>query len=123
MSFYTEYLDSQDWKIRRHRLLKEAGRQCERCGHDGLPGMRHLDYRSLEVHHLTYERLGDERDEDLEVLCRECHRVADRERRRGDDLGPPGWRWFALRVYGRGWRNSYGLTEDDVLDEFRAWLE
>jgi hypothetical protein len=27
----------------------------------------------LEVHHKTYERLGDERDEDLEVLCARCH--------------------------------------------------
>jgi hypothetical protein len=27
----------------------------------------------LEVHHRTYERLGDERDEDLEVLCTRCH--------------------------------------------------
>ena len=27
----------------------------------------------LQVHHLTYERLGNERDEDLKVLCWACH--------------------------------------------------
>ena len=30
--------------------------------------------RSLQVHHRTYERLGSEWDEDLEVLCEGCHR-------------------------------------------------
>lgn len=29
---------------------------------------------SLHVHHLTYENLGNEADEDLLVLCKDCHR-------------------------------------------------
>jgi len=33
-------------------------------------------FRNLEVHHLTYDRLGDERMDDLEVLCPDCHRKA-----------------------------------------------
>lgn len=30
--------------------------------------------RALQVHHKTYERLGEERDADLEVLCETCHK-------------------------------------------------
>jgi hypothetical protein len=40
-----------------------AGYRCERC--EGK--------RDLEVHHRTYERLGREWDQDLEVLCCRCH--------------------------------------------------
>jgi 5-methylcytosine-specific restriction endonuclease McrA len=29
--------------------------------------------RAVEVHHLTYERLGEERLTDLVALCRSCH--------------------------------------------------
>lgn len=38
--------------------------QCERCGG-----------RAEHVHHLTYERLGDEDLCDLQALCIECHRL------------------------------------------------
>jgi hypothetical protein len=72
---YVAYLRSQEWRVRRARALYLAGYKCERCGMQrGRGGW-------LEVHHLTYERLGHERDEDLEVLCQPCHRAADRERR------------------------------------------
>ena len=75
---YREYLGSWDWLWTRKRALHRAGYRCERC--------RSAEH--LEVHHLTYERLGHERDEDLEVLCRDCHAVHHgqpnpREERRG----------------------------------------
>lgn len=43
--------------------MKLAGFRCGRCA----------GKRSLEVHHRTYDRLGWELDEDLEVLCGTCH--------------------------------------------------
>jgi hypothetical protein len=46
-------------------MLRLAHYRCERCGAK----------RTLEVHHRTYERLGRERDADLEVLCGDCHEV------------------------------------------------
>ena len=33
--------------------------------------LRSVDW--LEVHHLSYARLGHEHDEDLYVVCRSCH--------------------------------------------------
>lgn len=35
------------------------------------------------MHHLTYERLGAERDEDLLVVCRRCHKKEDKKRSEG----------------------------------------
>jgi hypothetical protein len=45
--------------------LAKAEHRCQGCGKQGD--------NSLDVHHLTYERMGDELDEDLAVMCRTCH--------------------------------------------------
>jgi len=60
---YVEYLQTPEWRKRRDRALHLAGWRCHRCQkkHD------------LQVHHRTYERLGEEHDDDLEVLCVGCH--------------------------------------------------
>lgn len=60
---YSEYLLTSVWHYRRNEALKRAGHTCHRCGVK----------RQLQVHHLSYERLGNEIDEDLEVLCKGCH--------------------------------------------------
>lgn len=63
-SHYQAYLNSPSWRLRRNTALKDSGWRCQRC-----PAKR-----NLQVHHRTYERLGAERDADLEVLCENCHR-------------------------------------------------
>lgn len=60
---YRRYLQSAHWGERRAAALKYANHQCQRCGSS----------RYLQVHHKTYERLGDERLSDLMVLCDACH--------------------------------------------------
>jgi hypothetical protein len=67
---YRQYIKSDAWRARRERALLKVGRRCERCP----------EITGLEVHHLNYENLGHEPDEDLEVLCWRCHKTADRER-------------------------------------------
>lgn len=62
---YRTYLQSAAWRSRRNHALSLAGYRCERCG------VR----TTLEVHHRTYERLGREWDQDLEVICSTCHRT------------------------------------------------
>lgn len=70
---YEIYLASRKWADMRHMKLMAAGFVCERCGISN----HSVD---LQVHHLTYERLGRERMTDLQVLCPECHVGADVER-------------------------------------------
>ncbi len=60
---YRAYLASPHWKKTRSRIIVIRGGKCERCGSKKHP----------QVHHLTYERRGCERDEDLMLLCRVCH--------------------------------------------------
>jgi 5-methylcytosine-specific restriction endonuclease McrA len=60
---HSSYIASKEWQYLRTRILQSRGGKCEVCG------VKHR----LQVHHLTYERLGNERDEDLKVLCWACH--------------------------------------------------
>lgn len=56
------YYQSDEWKARRDECLDLAFHVCYLCR--GL---------AEQAHHLTYERLGNERQEDLMALCRRCH--------------------------------------------------
>jgi hypothetical protein len=61
--FYTTYISSAKWAAKRQQALARDSNQCQTC----------LSLDNLEVHHKTYERLGDEALEDLITLCHECH--------------------------------------------------
>ena len=107
--FYLTYLDSAEWRARRCEIIEARGAECESCG---------ADDEMLELHHLTYERLGNELDEDLVLLCERCHRRADRRRvrmtRRARGLAT-----YVLRKY-----VDRGLEVPvDVEREFDAWLK
>ena len=60
---YKAYLNSPRWQAIRKRLYREYDYKCAMCGSP----------KNLNVHHITYERLGEEKDEDLTVLCQKCH--------------------------------------------------
>ena len=64
---YAEYLETEQWKRRRRLALRRAGDRCQVCG-------ARAGYE-LEVHHNDYSNLGEERDIDLVVLCKDCHEV------------------------------------------------
>lgn len=58
--------------MKRAQRLKIDGYKCRTCGAAAGVGV------SLHVHHVTYERLGDEDVErDLITLCAECHAAVD----------------------------------------------
>src|ERR1700722_9061617 len=72
--YETKYLFSSHWREFRESALTaqraRLGRNvCERCPQDANEKAAEL----LHIHHRTYERLGEERFEDVEILCRECH--------------------------------------------------
>lgn len=59
---YKRFLQTKRWKTKRNGVVKER-KVCEVCGSA-------IDFN---VHHKTYFRLGDELDQDLQLLCRTCH--------------------------------------------------
>ena len=67
---YVAYINSAEWRAFRLLTFSLRGKRCERCGEE--EGQRHL-------HHLTYRNLGHEEQEDVMVLCRECHKAAHPE--------------------------------------------
>ncbi len=71
---YAAYLGSPHWKAKRAEVLAAAEGRCRRCG---------FSAKVLDIDHLTYERLGQERADDLQALCRDCHRVKHGRRPRG----------------------------------------
>ena len=62
---YDAYIASDAWRENRKPALEYAEHRCQVCNTD-----KHLD-----VHHRTYERLGNEKPNDLTVLCRSCHEL------------------------------------------------
>jgi len=61
---YPEYLLTEHWqRMRQRKLLREPRCQC--CYWPLF----------LQVHHLRYDRLGNEAEHDLLVLCEQCHEL------------------------------------------------
>lgn len=60
---YIEYLGSLEWNAKRRAVKERCSNICERCHR----------YLVDDVHHLTYERIYNERLEDLQGLCAGCH--------------------------------------------------
>ena len=117
---YEAYINSAKWRRRRQRAIERAGYRCEKCGVSAQE-------ERLEVHHLTYERLGSERDEDLSVLCHACHAKADLERANKGQQKARSVLWarrldgWATKVYGEDWQDRH--DGDVVADEFERWLD
>ncbi len=65
---YAAYLTTPWWRAVRVWAIRRAK---HRCQHPGCTA-RH----GLEVHHLSYKHLGDERSYELRVLCAACHQRA-----------------------------------------------
>ena len=57
------YYQSHEWGQLKLQVHDRAHHTCERCGANPIDA----------VHHLTYQRLGREKLEDLQGLCRGCH--------------------------------------------------
>lgn len=63
---YREYLRTPEWRETRGAALVRSGHACSLDA-------AHTD--RLEVHHRSYDRLGEERADDVIVLCHDCHRI------------------------------------------------
>lgn len=79
--FYKLYIRSEAWEQKKQERLKIDGYKCVMCGRT----TKHC--RTMQCHHVTYARLGDENVlTDLVTLCGECHRRIHRyyNRKKGD---------------------------------------
>jgi hypothetical protein len=73
---YYEAIQSSHWRNLRNRMIWKHGRTCSRCGFNKIePG-------AIELHHKHYQTLGEETEDDVELVCKECHPKADAERAR-----------------------------------------
>lgn len=62
---YKEYIKSDKWKRIRAWILIFWDHRCAVCN----------SKESVNVHHRTYERLGNELTTDCIVLCDDCHKL------------------------------------------------
>lgn len=82
---YKKYINSETWQKKRKEKLDQVG---NKCFHDGQMITARVvdekgnvvDYRKiptckgpLQVHHMLYSRLGNERMSDLRVYCQKHH--------------------------------------------------
>lgn len=68
---YQDYMDSRAWAQRKIVYWQAHDRRCRRCANDV----------AVQLHHLSYERMGREPDEDLMPLCQRCHSLAHQHHR------------------------------------------
>lgn len=62
IDFY-QYIKTQAWEEMRQKVFRRDGFQCVVC----------KEAKNLNVHHITYDNLGAEKESDLVTLCRDCH--------------------------------------------------
>ena len=61
---YSTYLDSDEWRERSRATITAAGGICAYC----------RQRSAIQAHHISYDRVGCERPEDLRAICLFCHR-------------------------------------------------
>lgn len=65
---YHDYLRTEKWETLREKVYERENGICEQCKTnirlEGVP---------FCVHHISYENLGNEKDEDIALLCIPCH--------------------------------------------------
>lgn len=78
---YHAYLETPEWKARRNAAIRRAGGSCQLCDSP----------KFLQVHHRTYDRIGNEDPSDLTVLCGRCHK-------KFHDIGEKGHKTHSLSL-------------------------
>ena len=66
---YSDYLKTAEWDAIKRRKRRQSGNRCQVCNASGV---------QLDVHHRFYGNRGHELDEDLIVLCHECHGIFEK---------------------------------------------
>lgn len=124
---YVAYLKSKQWATKRQEKLESVNYSCDRDigltyqkGEDGILRRVTECSGSLEVHHRTYDNLGNEPLSDLTVLCTLHH---EREHRSISEKNhfEKGLDTYATKKYGDDWQDYYDY--EDIAEEFEEWRE
>ena len=110
-SKYIEYLQSDWWKKTRDEAIERAEHKCFCCE-------RPFD---LQVHHLTYEHLGFEREYELVVLCKSCHDWIEKHKQASGRTLHPGEQLQILTAHREELESGKRLTvktRDELMTEF-----
>lgn len=102
---YQEYIRSSEWNKKRLRALRAAGYRCGLCSTD----------TDLQVHHRTYEKLGNEPLRHLLVLCGNCHASVHGKQKLADS--DKEFRAMFPAVAQRSSNLNY--TDNDIYREYR----
>lgn len=105
---YQLYIQSPEWKQIRSRKITACGSVCEICN---------KFCSSLQVHHLHYRTVGEERNEDLMVVCKNCHPQVDEERRKrmANQADNNAYETFCMKKYGAV------LDSPSAYEDFCQW--
>ena len=76
---YNLHLGSKDWQRFKKHLRRENRRehgqvQCSRCGMSEIDN-KHEYGEGLHGHHTSYDRFGQEKAGDVDLICTPCHAV------------------------------------------------
>jgi hypothetical protein len=78
---YSDYLVSAHWQEFRTKIIAKRGYRCEICPASGV---------KIALHHRTYERLGNESEDDIILVCPDCHDRIHKSERMGGKGGLEG---------------------------------
>lgn len=128
---YVAYLKTKQWAAKRKEKLESVGYTCQH--HDDIRYRENIDGTlsgvrmcsgSLEVHHQSYNNLGNEPLYDLIVLCKwhhdDEHKNID-SRRHAKNRFKKGLNTYASKKYGDDWFEY--SDPHAVEEEFRDWLD
>lgn len=113
---YEKHLKSSRWKNIRRDLFRLRGHKCEVCN---------MTSPNLEIHHITYKRLGCELPSDLKILCKKCHIQEDKKREILTTAKSESRRYssaFDTWFFKKTGMDSYYANEAD-WDDFERWLQ
>ncbi len=68
---YYQHIQSARWKEFIDNYIAKHGKICEHCG---------VTKGYLTLHHLSYENFRNETEDDVVLLCKPCHKIADKKR-------------------------------------------
>ena len=104
------YLSSNHWKNMRKVIYDKYKGKCTKCHKSFSPNKMH-------VHHLTYKRIGNEKESDLILLCEKCHSLVhqlkreSRKKNQQKDIIKDNLHAFDIKIF-----EIYLLLRDTDLD-------